>query len=722
MLDATHTHDADAPLIGGDRSPRYSVGRRVVVYWLALFTTWFCVIATPIVMPHPVAFLVGPITVGILAPCVLWLRRAGASNGTAPAREDTISDIPAPRPQSNLRARTKIHVVNVERLGAALATRPPTDVLVELASSSRTGRPCSLLDELSAASSSFALVSYRQETVDGVTIDAEALCSIAATAAATPGLHGLWLDSWCYVDPGPYNHDRFCKVLHAVTSHAALVLWLARARSQSAEPHGSYQFRLWPTFEAAVVAQRRLPVRPVGIGPSPSQHLLRILGSAYVLLPGLVTPTEIYQLALFNTALSITLLVAPWMLPLALIFFRDPRMLAQLSPALGRQARLARSGASVLRVMHHHQIDATPSSYSKIELLHDRTNFSRHRDLTLHPSNPDALDAELRRSLPWLPAYDRRDSLAVLSALDVLDGLETADATVAALGVSIYAAAKLLPSEGDEVAGRSLTEWSPHVPTGMLPMRNLREFGWTIQRGSSCILCCPHGFLHHATPPTHQGVWNLAEMQPVGASNAEAGASVTALVVWLWLWIGGAICLWISILVYGFADGLATGVLALSSTWAIGLSVSILGAIYRPMIKFSWLRRAPAHHMDLAFLVQPDGYSIFGLWLYAACGLFIFGCFFPFLGLVAWVEQWRVCWHRPGADWECAPRYDFPLGRFDASAVPPQRMPLVFSLVSFVACNIGLFSAAGVSQAMHQWDRAAFAAVPNNPDVDHLCM
>ena len=54
--------------------------------------------------------------------------------------------------------------------------------------------------------------------------------------------------------------------------HVSAVIWLPRSRT-NAPP--AYQFRLWCTFEASVVAKRRLPVHVAGQGLARSQLALR---------------------------------------------------------------------------------------------------------------------------------------------------------------------------------------------------------------------------------------------------------------------------------------------------------------------------------------------------------------------------------------------------------------------------------------------------------------
>ena len=70
-------------------------------------------------------------------------------------------------------------------------------------------------------------------------------------------------------------------MIHQVTSLASAVLWLPIARPGE---NLSYPFRLWCTFEAAVVAQRELPVYAVG---EPARRFERWLMQAVGFAPAL---------------------------------------------------------------------------------------------------------------------------------------------------------------------------------------------------------------------------------------------------------------------------------------------------------------------------------------------------------------------------------------------------------------------------------------------------
>ena len=142
-----------------------------------------------------------------------------------------------------------------------------------------------LLEKVPAAS--VVLISYRQERVgtagqdglrkfDSYTLDGQALRGIVE-AATKLRAEAVWLDAWCYREgPDGYEHDDFCETLHGVISGVFAVVWLPRSKVGS---RGEYPYRLWCTFEAASVQQRRLPVAIAGEGMSCFQRCVCVLGS-----------------------------------------------------------------------------------------------------------------------------------------------------------------------------------------------------------------------------------------------------------------------------------------------------------------------------------------------------------------------------------------------------------------------------------------------------------
>ena len=137
-------------------------------------------------------------------------------------------------------------------------------------------------------SAKLGIISYRvcgaKVGADGVkedefTLDEEAFLSALAAAQAN-GVDYLWLDCWAYRKQPPwgaYVHRDFCATLAMVMWRTNHVIWLPRSRSHAA---GQYQYRVWCTFEAAIVGFRSdVGVSIAGHPPSVQQARLHLLGS-----------------------------------------------------------------------------------------------------------------------------------------------------------------------------------------------------------------------------------------------------------------------------------------------------------------------------------------------------------------------------------------------------------------------------------------------------------
>ena len=295
------------------------------------------------------------------------LRGAVELRGAAGSQEGTIAQSNVPDVPSRL------HLVRVSRLHDALASRPADSVRRELFT------PNNSLLELNRdlEDITFALISYRQERQDdGCTIDVRALLLIVQAADAA-GVEFLWLDGWCYHQSGPYSHADLCATLFAVASHAHAVIWLPAARIDAAP---SYPFRLWCTFEASVVHERQLPVYIAG-SLSRTLFWLARFGSMLPALPGVPPPTELRELAYFNSAmLASCCILGPLMLA-SWVLFLQGKALATISPLLASQIALGKSGQYVVRTMRNHAASpndaASPDSRAPGELLHkqSRTSF-----------------------------------------------------------------------------------------------------------------------------------------------------------------------------------------------------------------------------------------------------------------------------------------------------------------------------------------------------------
>ena len=168
-------------------------------------------------------------------------REEAAVSGLRDHRPRTLSEVQDDQQTSTL------HLVRVSTLCDALATRPAADVRRDLFSSDSLLERDAKVGTLTGVGATFALISYRQERrpEDDCTLDEEALRSVAEVAHAA-GIQHVWLDAWCYRQPGEhYVHADFCQTLATVATHAGAVVWLPIARRGAAP---SYPFRLWCTF------------------------------------------------------------------------------------------------------------------------------------------------------------------------------------------------------------------------------------------------------------------------------------------------------------------------------------------------------------------------------------------------------------------------------------------------------------------------------------------
>ncbi|KAL1495233.1 hypothetical protein AB1Y20_017096 [Prymnesium parvum] len=320
-----------------------------------------------------------------------------------------------------------------------------------------------------------AIISYRIEksSSDVFTLDTRALLA-AVAAAREHSIDFLWLDCWAYRRQPPwatYDHDHFCQSLSAVMMAVDLVLWLPRSRAHAM---GTYQYRIWTTFEATVVTLRDLPVVPIGYNLSSLQWQIAFAGSLLLLPPWAKDDgTGVHALGKANLCIVLVLLTLLLLNALkafvftslgtpvgAETYFVYVVMLlvmaifgfaARLS--LQQQVLLARNGKKVLRVMLRDAVRPLP--FTGLLKRGRQANRKRHQ-LT-----------GLQRQLPWLNAYDRRDSLTVKHVLDVLAAHLDADnacgmaaATDAdAVALSVYTHASLLHSDGDAPHGRTLRGW-----------------------------------------------------------------------------------------------------------------------------------------------------------------------------------------------------------------------------------------------------------------------
>lgn len=668
-------------------------GSRVAAFWLAQLLALLGVLLPWLVLwRHPLVLLLAPSAMCVLCALVLLAVRSGLSQCAPPrraAREFAAEpESIARRPlsvQTNLAARDpKLWLVDVAVLEDWLSTGGSAAALLEElhdSQSYRLLRPVLLHSDAEATTvekPDFALISYRQQRApsDQFTMDERALTSVVAVAKAA-GVRSLWLDAWCHKVEGEYDHYAFCSTLTNVVRNARLVVWLPRARTDAAP---EYQFRLWCSFEAAVIAARGLPVVIAGEGPTRSQRWLRHLGARMLLLPPFVPPMRgLTQLSLLNTLFLIATVLCP---PMAIIYIfglGSPRSFgASASPILGRQMQLAHNGSLVLDTLLGHAV----------------RNPSLARLASMHPPNPALARRLLRRTLPWLPAYDRRDVLVIHSVLTAVmedhrrqhEGVSGAPAGAAAaqpsdragsapaaaarwaacrsstgslastsvtgrfvamahelreqilgsreqrleftaLAVSAYAAALLEPSPGDAPDGRPLRAWLAEKNLEPLaqvaPLETLYALGWIARTGASSTLTSPVGaMISQPGPPTAQS-WSLADLTPVpqhGRGKLSlylVGTMLVCIVLGFGVSVGSA--------AVGLGGSMLHPSLAVISATVLLVAVMVM---YHPALLFTCDHRcheAP-HLTDPRQMVQPHGYQFMTSVGGRALGAAIYSC------------------------------------------------------------------------------------------------
>ena len=660
----------------------------------------------------------------------------------------------------------------------------------------------------------FALVSYRQQRSpgDSFTMDADAIRAVTERAARL-GVEGLWLDAWCFRnEPGEeYDHAEFTATLTHVVTCASAVIWLPRSRAHE-PPLGYYQFRLWCTFEACVVAERRLPVVIAGVVLSRCQRMLQRCGAQLPLLPlpgAPVAPPELRDLARFNAgSLAFTCLFPPYALVWRMML-TSTRAMVQIAPLLSRQAQLAHNGQRVLATMMsaaeafaNHARNASDES----EALRDwprqtaagaradcpsgsrvgsiisqadspsdtpegvpgnpsRSKWFVRRQSSFGQTSAGAAHVEaatLRLLLPWLPAYDRRDCLIVRKALDVVVRLchkrtiDTGEQHVAlnALALSCFVSAAQRPSDGDQIAGRTLQEWlaekgflltaavdmsarSPiDPPEGAegaeqvraqtmrrrgsgskqqeeeeanvtVPLHALAKLGWSWQRGASAFFATPQGVVRCPQPTGSE--WTLSGMALVREPSAK-------LQLWPWLaWfclMALAVVLLCAAIVHllmeqpwreiGPFDAvfvvarpyLTAALLIMTTATMAILSVAFI----TPPILFTWHFREAPHFFDLAARLQREGYSVWTLPLPALLINYCNTAYVPLLWALGAAQGSRQ--HGFG--------FTFPLGHAWPPNVPAESVVLMSASVAWWACW-GLCTTALVcAQGFHIFHRMVY--------------
>jgi hypothetical protein len=341
----------------------------------------------------------------------------------------------------------------------------------------------------------------------------------------------------------------------------------SRPRPQPAPAHATQC-----TFEAANVAQRRLPVAVAGAGMSGFQRQVQRFGS---FTPAFTADGTLDELAKLNLCAYMGVL-GPIVLAATStvdgkadhcysVSFADEQCIYQYESAaiamflwllwlagraaLASQVRLAKNARVVLRTMSLAGSPRRAQHSSANKLLRSptlETASDRQVDVAPH--------AVFLRELPWLPTHDHRDVLVVQELLArSCPDLQPCPQAVRALALSAYIAARQRPAAGDATAGSlSLRAWLSErgirlVPAGELtgltwfdgvecstapeqdglPLRALKDLGWIIARGMRCSLLTPLGVIEVASPM--ESKWTLVNAAFLHRHHPGVGKAVAGL-------------------------------------------------------------------------------------------------------------------------------------------------------------------------------------------------
>lgn len=457
---------------------------------------------------------------------------------------------------------TMVSAVRLSTLAEQLKRLSEVELLTLLAS-----KESGLLETVEA--SRCVLVSYRQEAgpppFDSLTLDGQALHGIVL-AASQLGADAVWLDAWCYRMAGTYVHDDFCRTLDGILSGVSGVVWLPRSTSTSL---GEYGYRLWCTFEASNVYQRRLRVAIAGVGLSRFQQRVCVWGS---FIPALRADSTLDQLARLNLSVyffavaQLSFSVVAWaagfvsatdfVVHVGLTAWCLPLWLAARQ-SLGQQVRLAKNAKTVLGIMcgaaRRRAVAQAPRDRSGLGVAPTSSGLAAiatHANRFSSASLPQPRAREhLLRELAWLPAYDRRDVLVVHNLLACLPGGAPLSVNgIRALALSAYTAARMRSSAGDNTAvSLSLRAWLKERNVAgvlgalkggesaratwldgvgdaaghdedCLPLPELVRLSWTFPRGAALT---PLGALALGAPDATK--WALAPAQRIGRPQLLLG-------------------------------------------------------------------------------------------------------------------------------------------------------------------------------------------------------
>jgi len=270
-------------------------------------------------------------------------------------------------------------------------------------------------------------------------------------AAQQNDVEYLWLDAWAYRKQPPwanYQHGDFVRTLLAVMLCVSHVIWLPRSRSNA---RGEYQYRIWCTFEAAIVHLRRLPVTMAGHRLNRVQCQLVSEGSYLINYPwtgGWLHASDMDNLGKTNGAF---LMIA---LPLALVnlIYAVVRTWKATSFKTWWNQVISRGLLLLFQVLIW--------IFTTNVVLGQAVMFSQNGRRVLRLLTTAAADTvrpivdvgDISRTMPWLPAYDRRDTMTIKMVLDSIERVLEAEAEAGAEAErSIPAAATLEPKRVQEL-------------------------------------------------------------------------------------------------------------------------------------------------------------------------------------------------------------------------------------------------------------------------------
>lgn len=370
---------------------------------------------------------------------------------------------------------------------------------------------------------SLAIISYRMVPADdGFTLDAESFLSVLR-CAEREGISFLWLDCWAYRKQppwAPYVHQEFISTLTAVMLAIDLVIWLPRSRSYA---KGQYQYRVWCTFEALMVQARQKPVIIAGHDLTSMQLAIGAWGSYLITLPWWRDGSPVVRLGIVNFAFyTFTCSILPIVLVMGLLATPEITIIWFGTWVFGLCFWLWRRGQGLGVMM--------ASNGSSVL----RTMLSRAAGRPSHTMKM----SKVLRTLPWLPAFDRRDIITCKAVLENvqqhLHGTAPSKDTDA-FAASIYAAALLMPAPGDAIKKRCARAWLAEIGITLYEDKQLtnhlaEEVSSSLQVGSqeqgSTV---PKADWLDSVPRVESASSTTSESQPIRNCNYDSTLTLSEL-------------------------------------------------------------------------------------------------------------------------------------------------------------------------------------------------